>query len=164
MASKWGFLGAFAIITASASAQQAAIQPEIPQIIVSGHGELKVTPDRANIQISVQAREPTAAGAATDNAKRQAAVIASIKALGVADDQISTSNYSVSPEQRYEPNRDPIITGYVVHRWLAWRALASAQPSVLRRSLICRDTVHDEHPYERGGLGPEKKNKGCQNQ
>jgi uncharacterized protein YggE len=114
MAKKLAFFGLFAAITTSVSAQQPVIQPEIPQIIVSGHGELKITPDRANIQISVQARATTAAAAAADNAKKQAAVIAAIKALGVADDQISTSNYNVSPEQRYEPNRDPIITGYVV--------------------------------------------------
>jgi uncharacterized protein YggE len=114
MATKLAFWTLFMVITASASAQQSLMQPEIPQIIVSGHGELKVTPDRANVQISVQARATTAAAAAADNAKKQAAVIAAIKSLGVGDDQISTSNYNVSPEQRYEPNRDPVITGYVV--------------------------------------------------
>lgn len=114
MAKKLAFLSLFTIITGTVSAQQPLIQPEIPQIIVSGHGEVKITPDRASVQISVQARATTAAAAASDNAKKQAAVIASIKALGVGDDQISTSNYNVSPEQRYEPNREPVITGYVV--------------------------------------------------
>jgi len=34
--------------------------------------------------------------------------------LGLGADQISTINYSVYPEQRYEPNKEPIVTGYNV--------------------------------------------------
>lgn len=75
---------------------------------------MKMAPDRARIQISVQSRAATAAAAATENARKQSAVIAAIRKQGVADEQISTSNFSVQPEQRYEPNKDPIIIGYVV--------------------------------------------------
>lgn len=103
-----------ALISASVSAQNPDNQPVVPQISVIGHGEVRVTPDRATIQISVQSRAATAAAAALDNANKQSAVIASIKALGISDDQISTSNFSVNPEQRYEPNREPVVTGYVV--------------------------------------------------
>ena len=95
-------------------AQNSATNAPIPQIIVVGRGEVKVTPDRATIQISVQSRAPTAAAAATDNAKKQSAVINAIKALGLKDEQISTSNYSVIPEHRYPPNESPIVTGYTV--------------------------------------------------
>jgi uncharacterized protein YggE len=96
------------------SAQLNASIPPIPQIIVNGHGEVRVTPDRANIQIGVESRAATAAAAAAENANKQASVIAAIKRLGVADDQITTSNYTVSPEQRYEANQPPVITGYIV--------------------------------------------------
>jgi len=34
--------------------------------------------------------------------------------LGLGADQISTINYSVYPEQRYEPNKEPVITAYNV--------------------------------------------------
>ena len=95
-------------------AQNGATNPPIPQIIVSGRGEVKVTPDRATIQISVQSRAPTAAAAAADNAKKQSAVISAIKAIGLKDEQISTSSYSVVPEQKYPPNESPITTGYTV--------------------------------------------------
>ncbi len=64
--------------------------------------------------MSVQSRQPTAAGAAAENAKKQAAVIAAVKALGIPDELISTTNYNVSPEQKYRPNETPIVTGYVV--------------------------------------------------
>jgi uncharacterized protein len=105
----------FALSIKPASAQQADLLRQLPpQILVSGRGEVKVTPDRANVQISVQSRAATAAAAAADNAKKQTAVIGEIKGLGIGDDQISTSNYNVSPEQRYEANKPPVITGYVV--------------------------------------------------
>jgi uncharacterized protein YggE len=94
--------------------QNSATNPPIPQIVVNGRGEVKVAPDRATIQISVQSRATTAAAAAADNAKKQSAVISAIKAIGLKDEQISTSNYSVVPEQKYSPNESPIVTGYTV--------------------------------------------------
>jgi len=75
---------------------------------------VKVTPDRANIQISVQTRAATAAAAATENASRQKAVIDALRALGLNANQISTVGYNVIPEQRYEPNREPVVIGYNV--------------------------------------------------
>lgn len=71
-------------------------------------------PDRANIQIAVQTRAATAAAAASENATRQKAVIDALRALGLRADQISTTGYNVSPEQRYEPNREPVVVGYNV--------------------------------------------------
>jgi uncharacterized protein YggE len=107
----------FMAFVAPLSAQQPAIIPtidQVPQIAVAARGEIKVTPDRANIQISVQTRAATAAAAANDNATKQAAVIAALRALGLSADQISTINYNVYPEQRYEPNKEPAIIGYNV--------------------------------------------------
>lgn len=95
-------------------AQFSAISPENPQILVTGHGEIRITPDRASIQIGVESRAVTAAAAAAENANKQASIIAAIKRLGVADQLITTSNYSVSPEQRYDPNHSPVVTGYRV--------------------------------------------------
>src|SRR6476469_6067723 len=46
---------------------QAISAPFEPQIAVIGRGEIKVSPDRATIQISVQTRATTAAAAATEN-------------------------------------------------------------------------------------------------
>ena len=87
---------------------------QIPQIAVTGHAETKVTPDRAGIQISVQTRAATAAEAATENASKQRSVLAALRALGLGTDQLSTINYNVYPEQRYEEGKAPAITGYNV--------------------------------------------------
>ena len=86
----------------------------IPQIAVVGHGEVKVSPDRATIQVSVQTRASTAAAAAAENASKQQAVINALKALGLGNDQLSTINYNVYPEMRYQEGKEPVIVGYNV--------------------------------------------------
>jgi len=95
-------------------AQQPAINMSAPQILVGARGEVKVSPDRANIQISVQTRAATAAAAAAENATKQKAVIDALRQLGLRANDISTAGYSVNPEQRYEANREPVIVGYTV--------------------------------------------------
>jgi uncharacterized protein YggE len=86
----------------------------IPQIAVVGRGEVKVSPDRATLQISVQTRAATAAAAAAENANKQQSVLAALRALGFTNDQLSTINYNVYPEQRYDQGKEPVITGYNV--------------------------------------------------
>jgi uncharacterized protein YggE len=86
----------------------------IPQIAVMGRGEIKISPDRATIQISVQTRAPTAAAAAADNANKQQSVMVALRGLGLGNDQLSTINYNVYPEQRYEQGKEPVIVAYNV--------------------------------------------------
>jgi uncharacterized protein YggE len=86
----------------------------IPQIAVSGRGEVKVSPDRATIQISVQTRATTAAAAAAENATKQQSVLAALRVLGLGNDQLSTINYNVYPEQRYDQGKEPVIVAYNV--------------------------------------------------
>jgi len=88
--------------------------PVVPQIVVVGRGEVKVSPDKATIQVSVQTRAATAAAAATENATKQQAVLNALKALGLGNDQLSTVNYNVYPEQRYVEGKEPQIIGYNV--------------------------------------------------
>ena len=86
----------------------------IPQIAVTGRGEVKVSPDRATIQISIQTRASTAAASGAENANKQQAVLTALRALGLENDQLSTINYNVYPEQRYEQGKEPVIVGYTV--------------------------------------------------
>jgi uncharacterized protein YggE len=91
-----------------------ALNEPIPQISVTGRGEIKVSPDRATIQISVQTRAATAAAAAAENANKQQSVMTALRALGLGNDQLSTINYNVYPEQRYEQGKEPVIVAYNV--------------------------------------------------
>lgn len=109
------YIAAVVLFIAPVSAHSQAINaPFEPQIAVTAHGEIQISPDRATVQVSVQTRAATAATAASENATKQAAVIQALRTLGLGADQISTINYSVYPEQRYEPNKEPVVVGYNV--------------------------------------------------
>jgi len=100
-------------LTGHAQDNKAPFEP-IPQIAVTGRGEIKVSPDRATIQVSVQTRATTAAAAAAENATKQQTVLAALRQLGLGNDQLSTINYNVYPEQRYDQGKEPVIVGYNV--------------------------------------------------
>jgi uncharacterized protein len=104
------------VFSGSLLAAQSAPMPHdpIPTIASSATAEAKYTPDRATISISVQTKATTAAAAAADNAKKQNAVLSALRALGLTNEQLSTTGYSVNPEYRYDPNRTPTLTGYTV--------------------------------------------------
>lgn len=101
-------------LTAQQPASPASRPGPRADIVASAQGETKVTPDRATIDIGVQTRATTATAASAENARKQRAVIDAVRALGVGDAQISTANYDVSPEQVYEANKAPRVTGYTV--------------------------------------------------
>jgi uncharacterized protein YggE len=93
-----------------------SMQPP-PEVSTSGTGEARITPDRATIYIGVQTRAATAAQAGAENARKQRAVIDTLRALGIANELISTVNYNVYPEQVFQPDRGdrvPKIVGYNV--------------------------------------------------
>ncbi len=95
-----------------ASAQSAPTMT--PQVVTTGTGEVQLSPDRATVLVGVQSRAATVALATADNARRQRAIIDTLRALGLGSDQITTVNYNVSPEMQYPPNQTPKLTGYVV--------------------------------------------------
>lgn len=105
---------AFAPVVAHSQDTIAPFGPQTPQIVVTGHGEIKVSPDRATIQIAVQTRAATASEAASQNAVKQQAVLSALRALGLTNDQLSTVNYQVYPEQRFEQGKEPVIVAYNV--------------------------------------------------
>ncbi len=89
--------------------------PQPPQITVSARGEIHVTPDRARVQVGVETQAKTAAEAAAENNRKQTAILAAIRALGIPAAQITTLGYNVSPIQRYDDKlRRAVIDGYQV--------------------------------------------------
>jgi uncharacterized protein YggE len=93
-------------------AQGAQAQQPVPQISTSASGEARVQPDRATILFAVETRAQTATKASADNAKRQKAVIDTLRDLGLVEGQVSTTGYSVAPEMRYD-GKQPQVVGYV---------------------------------------------------
>ena len=103
----------FTPLTAQTQDSKATIDA-IPQIAVTGRGDVKVSPDRAIIQMSVQTRAATVAAAAAENATKQQLVLGALRALGLGNDQLLTINYNVYPEQRYDQGKEPMIVAYNV--------------------------------------------------
>lgn len=89
-----------------------------PRLIsVSGLGEVKTRPDMATISTGVVTEGVTAKDALAKNNAAMAAVIAALKNAGIAEDDIQTSDFSVSPKYPpYQPNQTtaPRIVGYTV--------------------------------------------------
>lgn len=104
-----------AVATIATPSPAVAQAPIPPTIATSGNGEAKVTPDRAAVMVNVQTRAATAAAAASENARRTAAVLDALGKLGLPKSQLSTEGYTVYPETRYDQNgQSPRVTGYVV--------------------------------------------------
>lgn len=98
-----------------ASAQMGRLDSARAEIATAATGEAQFVPDRAAVYIGVETRSATAAAAARDNAQRQRAVIDAVVAAGVPRDQISTENYSVAPNTRYDQaTQRSSVVGYVV--------------------------------------------------
>jgi len=95
-----------------------ATDTALPRVItVSGLGEVKTRPDMAIINTGVTSEAPTAQDALSKNNAAMTAVINALKNAGVAEDDIQTSNFSVSPVYPpFQPNQTtpPRISGYQV--------------------------------------------------
>ena len=95
-----------------------AMDGNLPRIIsVTGEGEVKTRPDMATISTGVVTEGATAKDALAKNNGAMNAVIAALKSAGVAEDDIQTSDFSVSPKYPpYQPNQTtaPRIVGYTV--------------------------------------------------
>jgi uncharacterized protein YggE len=92
------------------------VQSQPPQrtITVSGTGKVTLTPDIAYISIGVHSQDASASVATTDNNTSTKAVIEVIKAAGVADKDIQTTNFSIYPQQQYDNNGKITGTIYMV--------------------------------------------------
>lgn len=109
----------------SAYAQPAPPAPT-PQIVVTGEGEATARPDLAMLSLSVMREAKTAREALDANSSAMAAVIAAMKAEGIADADLQTSSLSIEPRYTYPTNKDgeqgePKLVAYQVTNSLGVR-------------------------------------------
>jgi uncharacterized protein len=71
---------------------------DTPTLTVSGQGTIMAAPDEANFSTGVVSQAPTAAQALAANSRAMNAVFATLRRLGIADKDIQTSDFSLSPE------------------------------------------------------------------
>jgi len=108
-------------------------------IAVTGTGEVKSKPDMAVINSGVVSEAPAARDALAKNNGAMAAVIDALKKAGIAELDIQTSNFSVSPQ--YPPERPnqreaPHITGYQVSNQVTVRVKNLAKLGTILDTLV----------------------------
>ncbi len=82
-------------------------------VTVQGEGTVKVSPDIAYISIGVETNHKDSKIAQKENSGRMNAVMSELKRLGLKDDDIKTMNYSISPDYRWENDKN-VLNGYRV--------------------------------------------------
>ncbi len=109
------FAAILSLVVASIGGQSVAAQPDDTQrtISVSGSGQISVMPDTAVVTLGVEINNVELEAAQTEAAQRMEAIIAAMKAAGIAEADITTSNYNVWVNADYEKPDQP-ITGYHV--------------------------------------------------
>lgn len=113
---KSAVLAALALILAASLVPAQAQTPAPRTLTMTGQGEVRAAPDSVNLSAGVTAQGATAAAALAANTSRMQGVFAALKKLGVADKDMQTSNFSVSPLMSDGSNNQaPRITGYQVH-------------------------------------------------
>jgi uncharacterized protein YggE len=108
---RW-FLILAAVIMLGVSAASAQTQDKLPSLVtVTGEGQIGIVPDLAMLSGGVTTAGKTAREASEANAKAMTAVMAAIKAGGVAEQDVQTSRLSLQPVR--DPNRNELrIVGF----------------------------------------------------
>jgi uncharacterized protein YggE len=99
--SAWG-CGSFS--SGGSDSSQANVSQQNNGIWVTGIGKVTVTPDVAVVSLGVQAQASTVADAQQQATKSMADVMTALKANSVADKDIATTYYSITPVYSYNPD------------------------------------------------------------
>jgi len=104
---------AAASATAIAQAPPGPRPPRPATIQVTGQAQVSESPDRVYIDIGVTTQAQKSEAAASQNAARLSAVIATVKRAAGPAAQLTTAQYSISPNYSYSHDGGtPTLTGY----------------------------------------------------
>jgi uncharacterized protein len=111
-------LGITAVLIACNPAANTATAAQAPLasggITVVGQGEAFGAPDQANVQVGVEVFAPSVNEATAQNEAVIQQIMDSLTALGIAENDIQTTNYSLWAEQIYGDQGPEGIAGYRV--------------------------------------------------
>jgi uncharacterized protein YggE len=97
----------FAVMTlallVSACGPTVANQQAMRTLNVSGSGQANLAPDIAYIYVGVHTEKLTAAEAVAENTTQTQTVIQAIKDFGIDEKDIRTTNFSIYPQDKYDP-------------------------------------------------------------
>lgn len=93
--------------------------PSAPYVVVRGHAERILPPDRFEINITVQKTSLNVSEASASVETKTGAMVQSLKALGLKPAQITATNISINPEYRYDQaTQQNVFIGNQVNRSL----------------------------------------------
>lgn len=104
-----------ASVSASRLAQSVPIQPGsslTSGIIVTGEGRVTVQPDIAQITLGVDVTNASASAAQQAAASQMDSVVSKLKQEGIADKDIRTVSYNLTPEYDYSNRSTPTLKDY----------------------------------------------------
>jgi uncharacterized protein YggE len=99
------------LLAVPAMAEERALTPTLTS---TAEGSVEVTPDIVNVTLGVVSNGKTAAEALETNSKDMNAAIEAIKAAGVAEKDVGTSGFSVSPVYAPRPDNQPDAPARVI--------------------------------------------------
>lgn len=110
---------------AAVRAQEGAVGAvHSPRLTVSGMGFVEVPADQVTIQVSVVSEAKTAVEALAQNQERVAAMLGALKGLGLTEEEVTTSHFTISPMFGAATGfRQGPITGYSVQNAVSVRTL-----------------------------------------
>lgn len=89
----------------------------VPTVTVTGEGKLTLTPDQATITLGVESRGKDVSEASDENAAAMAAIREAMKAFGVEEADMKTTNYSIYEDYIYRDGESR-PNGFVVNNSL----------------------------------------------
>lgn len=119
-----------------------ACQPTPPAartLTVTGSGEVRAVPDIASLNFSASARNASLDQAEADAERRLTAALDAVRALGIEDKDIRTTDITLHPEYDYRDGQQ-VFRGYFVNRGITVRVtdleqLGSIMNAVLRAGI-----------------------------
>jgi uncharacterized protein YggE len=93
----------------------AQVPSDVRSITVIGSGTASGTPDIATAQIGVDTQGASPEVVTKQNNDQLSAVVAALKAAGIAENDIQTSYYSVYSEQRFKPETGQSTGEFIYH-------------------------------------------------
>ena len=93
--------------------------PSAPYVVVQGHAERTLAPDRFDINITVQKTSLNVGEASAAVETKTGAMVQSLKNLGLKPASITATNISINPEYRYDQTTQKnVFIGNQVNRSL----------------------------------------------
>jgi len=89
-------------------------QQNANQITVSGEGKIYAKPDIALVNLGVSSKSNTVAEVTKSNTDKMNAIIEAVKALGIDEKDIQTTNYNLSPYYNYTQKLGSVFQGYTL--------------------------------------------------